>query len=335
MNDLEVRELRYFVAVAEELNFSRAAGRLEMAQPPLSRAISQLEKRLGVQLFERNTRRVALTAAGLTLLEEARSALDAMSAAARRTRRAASAASTLVATAKPGVATGLLQQIVDSYTALSGTPRVEILVSGYREQADMVRDGRADVALLSSPYDERGLDAEPLTTERRVAALPVGHDLAHRSVVRCRDLHGEPMPQWPATSPAERAYWSARDGEFWANASSHPQPDVPVEGPVVSDVMQLLEVVGLGQAVALIPQSVAERNPRADIAYRPVRDASPYTLMIAWPEGSRARSVAMFVRTAIDLTAETEREDSTCSSKSQEASHVRRRVYARREPGRR
>ncbi|MDQ3783866.1 MAG: LysR family transcriptional regulator, partial [Actinomycetota bacterium] len=91
MNDLEVRELRYFVAVAEELNFSRAAGRLGMAQPPLSRAISQLEKRLGVQLFERSNRKVTLTAAGLTLLDEARSALDAMSAAARRTRRAASA----------------------------------------------------------------------------------------------------------------------------------------------------------------------------------------------------------------------------------------------------
>jgi len=303
MSDLEVRELRYFVAVAEELNFSRAAERLGMAQPPLSRAISQLERRLGAQLFERDTRRVALTAAGLTLLDEARSALDAMSAAARRTRRAASATPTLVVTAKPGVATGLLQQTVDSYTALRGTPQVQIAVSGYRQQADMVRDGRADVALLSSPYDERGLDAEPLVTEPRVAALPAGHELARHGTLRCRDLHGEPMPQWPESSPAERAYWSGRDGDFSANGSIAPQPDVPVHGPVVSDPTQLLEVVGLGQAVALIPQSVAESNPRADIAYQPVRDASPYTIVIAWPEGSRAHSIAVFVRTALDLTA--------------------------------
>lgn len=309
MSDIEVRELRYFVAVAEELNFSRAAGRLGMAQPPLSRAISQLERRLGVQLLERNPRRVTLTAAGLTLLEEARSALDAMSAAARRTRRAASATPTLVVTAKPGVATGLLQQIVDSYAALPGTPQVEIVVSGYRRQADMVREGRVDLALLSSPYDERGLDAEPLVSEPRVAALPAGHELARRSVLRCRDLHGEPMPQWPETSPAERAYWSGRDRDFSKSGTFEPQPDVPVHGPVVSDPTQLLEVVGLGQAVALIPQSLAENNPRADIAYRSVRDASPYTLTIVWPEGSRAHSIAVFVRTAIDLTARDERED--------------------------
>nr|MBA2449527.1 LysR family transcriptional regulator [Chloroflexota bacterium] len=183
MNDLEVRELRYFVAVADELNFSRAAERLGMAQPPLSRAIRQLERRLGVQLFERTTHRVTLTAAGLTLLDEARSALDAMSAAGRRTRRAASAAPTLVVTAKPGLAAGLLRRIVDSYTALPGTPQIEIAVSGYRQQADMVRDGRADVALLSSPYDERGLDTEPLITGARVAALPVGHELARRGIL--------------------------------------------------------------------------------------------------------------------------------------------------------
>jgi DNA-binding transcriptional LysR family regulator len=309
MNDLEVRELRYFVAVAEELNFSRAAERLGMAQPPLSRAIRQLERRLGVQLFERDTRRVTLTAAGLTLLEEARSVLDAMSAAAHRTRRAASATPTLVVTAKPGVATGLLQQIMDSYTALPDTPKVEIVVSGYRQQADMVRDGRVDLALLSSPYDERGLDAEPLITEPRVAALAVGHELARRGVLRCRDLHSEPMPQWPESSPAERAYWSGRDRDFSESGTVEPQPDAPVHGPVVSDPTQLLEVVGLGQAVALIPQSVAEINPRADIAYRPVEDASPYTLAIAWPEGSRARSIAEFVRTAIDLTSQREHND--------------------------
>jgi DNA-binding transcriptional LysR family regulator len=321
MNDLEVRELRYFVAVAEELNFSRAASRLGMAQPPLSRAISQLEKRLGVQLFERNTRKVTLTAAGLTLLDEARSALDAMSAAARRTRRAASVTPNLVVTAKPGVATGLLQQTVDSYTALPDTPQVEIVVSGYRRQADMVRDGRVDLALLSLPYDERGLDSEPLTTEPRVAALPVGHALARHGTLRCRDLHGEPMPQWPESSPVERAYWSGRDGDFSAYGSSDPQPDVPVRGPAVSDPTQLLEVVSLGQAVALIPLSVADSNPRADIVYQPVRDASPYTIAIAWPEGSRAHSIAVFVRTAINLTAQDERDDNLLIETA-EGSHV-------------
>jgi len=304
MDDLEVRELRYFVAVAEELNFSRAAERLGMAQPPLSRAIRGLERRLAVQLFERNTRQVRLTAAGQTLLEQAAVALDVVSAVARRTRRAGASTPSLVVTAKPGVTTGLLKRIVDSYTTLPATPPVEILVSGYRQQADMVRDGRADLALLSSPYDRRGLEAEPLTTEPRVAALPSDHELAQRGALRCQDLQGLPIPQWPESSPAERRYWSGRDRSWSEIGSVTPEPAEPVSGPVVSDSAQLLEVVGLGQAVALIPSSVARCNPRPDIAYRPVSDASPYTTEIAWPEGSRAQPIALFVRTAINLTAD-------------------------------
>lgn len=302
--DLEVRELRYFVAVAEELNFTRAAERLGMTQPPLSRAIRHTERRLGVQLFERTNRQVTLTAAGVTLLEEGRNALDVMCAVARRTRRAAVADPALVVTAKPGVATGLLLRIVESYSALAATPQVEIAVSGYREQTDMVRDGRADLALLSVPYDRRGLDGQPLTNEPRVAALPVNHELARRGFLRCSDLDGEAMPQWRDSSHAERVYWSGRDGGVAASGTIEPQPAAPVHGPVVSDSAQLLEVVSLGQAVALIPLSLADRNPRPDIAYRPVRDASPYTIAIVWPEAARAHAIAVFVRTAINLAAQ-------------------------------
>ncbi|MGH3932095.1 MAG: LysR family transcriptional regulator [Pseudonocardiaceae bacterium] len=307
MDVLEVRDLRYFLAVAEELNFSRAAERLGMAQPPLSRAIAQLERRLEVQLFERSTRQVKLTTAGLTLCEEARSVLDAISAAARRTRRAALTSPTLIVTAKPGIATGLLQQIVRSYTALPGTPQVEIAVSGYREQANMLRDGRADLALVNSPYDARGLDTEPLTSEPRVAALPAGHELASRAALSCHDLRRHPMAQWPGLSPAERLYWSGRDHEFPANGSIEPPIDVPLPGPVVNDSTQLLEVVALGQAVALVPLSMAEQNPRADIVYRPVYDASPYLIDVAWPNGSRAHSIALFVQTAVNISAEQQR----------------------------
>ncbi len=307
MDALEVRELRFFVTVAEELNFSRAAERLEMAQPPLSRAIRQMERRLDVKLFERNTRQVTPTAAGQTLLDEAGIVLEVLSAAVRRTRRAAMTIPTLVVTAKPGLATGLLKRVVDSYTPLLGAQQVEIVVSGYGEQANMVRDGRADLALLSSPYDQRGLAAEPLTTEPRVAALPADHELASRAALRCRDLDGWPMPQWPDSTAAEHRYWSGRDRDSSTKRPVEPQPDAPAHGPIVSDSTQLLEVVGLGQAVALIPLSLAERNPRADIAYRPVGDASPYITVIIWPEGAGAHSVALFVRAAV-LTAQKDNE---------------------------
>lgn len=297
MVDIEMRELRYFRAVAETLNFTRAAERLGMTQPPLSRAIGQLERRLDVQLFRRDAREVTLTVAGQTLLEEAARVLDAVSAAARRTRRAALSTRTLLVTAKAGVATDLLRRIAEVYVAAPGGPRLTTVVSGYGEQESMVRDGRADVALLGSPHEHHGLDLVELISEPRVAALPAGHELARRPTVTCEDLAGLPMPQCPpGASAAVRDYWAGRD------RTSGRIHDMPLPGPVVRDSSHLLETVALGQAVALIPISLANRNRRADITYRPVRDASAYTIAIAWPAGSRSPWIADLVRIATDLT---------------------------------
>ncbi|MBC2877878.1 LysR family transcriptional regulator [Streptomyces mobaraensis] len=285
MVDIEVRELRYFRAVVQELNFSRAARRLGMSQPPLSRAIAQLERRLGVRLFERGNRRMELTPAGIALAEEAVRALDAVEAAARRTRRAGAAVPSLVLTAKAGVATHLLRRVVTAYRALPGAPDVRVTLSGYGEQAAMVRDGRADVALLGTPFDRHGIEYEPLFSEPRVAVLPAGHPLAARAALSCADLEDLPMPNCPGLSGAERAYWS--------------EPGVP--GPVVRDSSQLMEAVALGQAVALIPESLAELHPRGDVVHRPVPDAKPYETAVAWREGIREGWVGRLVRTVAEL----------------------------------
>src|SRR4051794_23197583 len=115
MSDLEVRQLRYFVAVAEELHFGRAAARLAMAQPPLSRAIRELERQLGVRLLERTTCQVSLTAAGETLLRDSRVALDAMTAAARRARESGRSAPALRLALKADYDAGLLPHILAAY----------------------------------------------------------------------------------------------------------------------------------------------------------------------------------------------------------------------------
>src|SRR5215213_8620583 len=181
---METRELRYFVAVAEELHFGRAAERLGIAPPPLSRAIRQLERRLGVALLERTSRTVALTEAGSVLLREGRAALDAVDAAERRTRRAALAATGqpgLVLVTKAGAAGEMLAKLLDAYAAEPGAVAVDVVLCGVGEQERLLRDGRADVALLHRPFDSTvGFDAEELGTEGQVVVLPAGHPLTER-----------------------------------------------------------------------------------------------------------------------------------------------------------
>ncbi|GAB7036619.1 MULTISPECIES: LysR family transcriptional regulator [Catenuloplanes] len=272
MDDVETRELRYFVAVAEELHFGRAAARLGIAQPPLSRAIRRLEHRLGVPLLERTSRSARLTPAGEVLLAEGRTALAAVAAAVRRTRWAGRETPGLRLAMKPGGDGGLLPGILDRYAEQPGALPVDLVFS-HHERAAMVRDGRADLALLHHPQNDlTGLDSEPLHTERRVLALAAGHPLAARDTLTLADLAGLPMSRWREAA-------------------------VPAPGPLVTDVGELQQLVALGRAVALVPESAAD-HPSAGIAYRPVLDAPPSTLVLAWPENSRSRDIAAFVTAA-------------------------------------
>jgi len=291
MPEPEIRELRYFRAVAEDLNITRAAERLGIAQPPLSRAMRQLEHRLGVTLFDRTGPRLALTEAGETLLKESAPVFDALDSAVRRTQRAGQSTKVLVVTAKPGVATALLHRVVAQLRDTADFPSVEIVVSGFGEQADMVRDGRADVAMVSRPFDDRGLDSELLWTEPRVAALPAGHELAARDVLSPDDLADIPAPRWSGARDVEDNYWSAHPGR-------------PVDGPIIQDASQLLEVVAFGQAAALVPRSLARSNQRPDVVYRPVREIAPYQMMLVWPAGSRSPLIARFLECAVKHSSE-------------------------------
>jgi DNA-binding transcriptional LysR family regulator len=279
---VETRELRYFVAVAEELHFGRAAQRLGIAQPPLSRAIQQLERRLGAALLERTSRGVTLTEAGSVLLREGRAALDAVDAADRRTRRAALAAAGhagVVLVTKAGASGELLAKLLDAYAAEPGAVPVEVLLCGIGEQERLLRDGRADVALLHRPFDSTaGLDTEELSTHGQVVVLPAGHPLTGRSHLRMADvteLPGLPLPRWP--NP---------DGTY---------PDGP--GPQVRDHTQLFQLIALGRASAILPES-CRAQLRGDLAAVPVVDAPTVTTVIAWPPHSRSRAVAGLVQAA-------------------------------------
>ncbi|MER8186873.1 LysR family transcriptional regulator [Kitasatospora sp. NPDC094015] len=276
---MEIRELRYFVAVAEELHFGRAAERLGMAQPPLSRAIARLEQHLGVTLLERTSRKVTLTAAGTVLLSEAHAILGAVTAAERRTRQAEDGRHRLVLAVKAGTGGRLLAELLDAYGAQPGAAGVDLLLCEAHQHQELLRGGRADVALLHLPFDcADGLDTETLDTEGQVAVLPATHALAARPRLLTADvtaLPDLPMARWPGP------------------AGDYPQGP----GPEVRNLTQLFQLIALGRATAIVPASAAA-DLRPDLAAVPVLDAPPVTTVIAWPPQSRLRPVADLVRAA-------------------------------------
>ena len=271
---MESRPLHYFVAVAEELNFARAAERLGISPPPLSRAIRRLETELGVTLFERTTHSVALTPAGAVLLTEARIALDALQAAGRRAQRAAATEPKLVLAVKADGDAGLLEPMLARFASEPEAVPVAIRLCGWHEQPRLLRLGEADVALVHEPFDRTGLDTETLVTEPRVAALSATHPLAARDRLVLADL-------------------GLRPGDL--HQYLH---ELRSEG---RDLAQLLALAGLGKVVPLLPASVAARYPRPGVVYRPVPDAPLAVLTIAWPQQSRSTATAALVRTAASV----------------------------------
>ncbi|WP_261558807.1 LysR family transcriptional regulator [Frankia tisae] len=308
MSELEVRQLRYFVAVAEELHFGRAAERLGMAQPPLSRAIRELERHLGVRLFERTTRQVALTPAGEVFLHDARTALDAVTAAARRARHAGQPTPRLRLALKADFDAGLLPRILAAFQYEDAALPVELLLGGRGEQVPALRDGRADIALLPAPFDDRDLDAEPLVTEPRLLALAADDPLAARSSLCLADLVGRTLPDGtpadrdgqPSTTPRTR---TGRE-----QPPSAPRGGVTGAQPTPLDLSKIFNLIELGSIIMFLPVSVASRHRRFGIAYRAVSDLPPSTLALAWPQDSHSPAVAAFVRvaTAVAKAAQTD-----------------------------
>jgi DNA-binding transcriptional LysR family regulator len=267
MDRLETRELAYFLAVADELHFGRAASHLGITQPALSKTIRQLERRLGVMLFERTSRTVTLTQAGQMLAGEARTVLDAVSAATVRTQRAGTRHPRLILAMKPGGDAGLLPAILAAYEREPDVLPIEVVFGG--DRALMLREGQADAALLYAPPDDvRGLDTETLLTEAPVAVLPGSHPLSHQASLRMADLAGE-------------------------NLHKHN----PTDASAMGSISELMHLIALGRTVAVLPQSLTTPL-RDDLTTVPVTDIPPSVLLLAWPAHSTSPSVAALARAA-------------------------------------
>lgn len=288
---MELRHLRYFVAVAEELHFHRAAERLHISQPPLSQQVRALEAELDVLLLERNRRGVALTPAGTVYLAEARAILAAVDAATESARSVARGAAGRLSLAFVGSAMhGALPAVLRAHRL--AFPFVELALRELptAAQLEALRAGRIDVGVIRPPVDEPDLEIETIHTEPVVVALPAGHPLAARERVALADLLEEGFVLL-ARREAPGLHESL--ARALARAGGAPR--------VVQEVREMQTVVGLvaaGLGVSLVPASVGA-DAHGGVAYRPVAGRAPTVeLALAWRLGDRSAALDAFLATA-------------------------------------
>ncbi|WP_329129672.1 LysR substrate-binding domain-containing protein [Streptomyces sp. NBC_01476] len=280
--DVDLRKLRYFVAVAEELHFGRAAARLHIAQPVLSRQIRALEDELGVRLFDRDRRATALTPAGTQLLQDAPGLLSAAAALSRRVRQAAATAPVFGVAFMPGITpTGPVQTLLARHPGLD----VQVVRTSWGDQAQVVLDGRADVSFVRLPVDHQGLRLLPLFTEPRVAVLPRSHRLAGKAALGIADLAGDPLLQAPDAVPE----W--RDLPQRSATGSAPEPRFRT-------VEEKLEYVAALHGVIVLPLSAAAYYTRPDVCHVPIDDIPPNQVCLAWDAAHETPLITEFAALA-------------------------------------
>ncbi|GAA3470647.1 LysR family transcriptional regulator [Nonomuraea roseola] len=287
---MNLQQLRYAVALAEELSFGRAALREGVRQPPFSQQIAKLEEELGVRLFERTTRQVRLTPAGEAFVAEARASLAHAALAVETARRVGRGQTGRLVIGFVGSATNLtLPRVLRRFRARYPGVQVELRELPTAQQAEELRQGLLDVGLLHAPL--AGPAAEVLTTqtvsrELLLAALPADHPLASRTSLPATALAGQPFVMFPRRyGPAlhDRITSVARTAGF--------EPDV------VQEAVQMQTIVGLvaaGIGVSIVPESVT-RLRRRDVAFRPLSPpVRAVTLDLTWRTGDPNPMVGNF-----------------------------------------
>ncbi|MEU6369522.1 LysR substrate-binding domain-containing protein [Streptomyces sp. NPDC046931] len=277
---MELRTLRYFVAVAEELHFGRAAARLHMSQPPLSRAIKRLETEVGAALFHRSAAGVTLTRVGAVLLEEARTLLAQADRVRVRVAAAAGAATLtvgiLVDSTDPGAT-----RLAAAYRRRHPGVEVRIRETDLTDPTCGLRAGLVDVALTRGPFDETGLAVLELRADPVGAVLRADDPLARRDRLRLADLAGRRWFRFPEdTDPIWQSYWNGGETR---------------EGPVVRAVQECLQAVLWNGTVGMTPLG---HDQPGELVVVPLSDMAPSRVVAAWNEGDANPLIRSFVRIA-------------------------------------
>jgi DNA-binding transcriptional LysR family regulator len=274
--DVDTRLLRYFATVAEEGTITRAAERLFVAQPSLTKQIKQLESKLGVQLFVRSRAGMTLTGPGRALAARVPALLDALHEAVRETKDASSRAERIL---RVGIMGSGANEATPAIIAAFGDRRpgwrVELQQGVWSEPTAGLADGDVDAALLYLPFpgQERWRVTE-LFTEPRCVLLPSGHRLTGRTSVAFRELWDEPFVAAPPEAGEWRDWWLATDAR-----EGHP-PRIGAETRHPDD---WLNAIANGYGIALAPSAAARYYPRPGITQRPVTGVAPCTVAVVRP----------------------------------------------------
>ena len=293
LDGIELRQLRYFLAVAEELNFTRAAERLHLAQQALSASIRRLEEQLGVALFVRSTRKVELTAAGEVLVEGARAVVAAAVEAVERVHQVAEGRGGRItigfSTAAGGVP--IVRQILRRFAESAPGVDVRTEEHDFSDPSAGLADASVDVAFIFGPLPVEGLSSVTLVREDRVLAIRPEHPLAQRTAVNADDLRELPWLRVPGARGPWPAFWFRSEGEG------------PV-GPVIKTADEWVTAIEAGRGVAFSMPTVMQNFTTARITVVPVEGLPPAEVLMAWRHDRSDALVEAFTRTGRQVAAD-------------------------------
>ncbi len=287
LDGIELRQMRYFLAVAEDLNFTRAAERLHLAQQALSASIRRLEEQLGVALFVRSTRKVELTAAGEVLVAGARAVVAAAVDAVEQVRQVAEGRSGRItigfSTAAGGVP--IVRNILRAFSEHAPGVDIRIQEHDFGDPSAGLADGSVDVAFIFGPLPVEGLSSVTLVREDRVLAIRPEHPLAERTSVRPADLRDLPWLRVPVARGSWPTFWFPRMGE------------APM-GPIIRTADEWVTAIETGRGAAFTMPTVMRNFTTARVSVVPVEGMPPAEVLLAWRSDRDGPLAAAFVESA-------------------------------------
>jgi DNA-binding transcriptional LysR family regulator len=294
---MDWQEIEAFLAVADELHFGRAAGRIGLSQARVSQLIKRLERHVGAPLFDRTTRRVSLTPIGRQLLDDLRPAHRSLLDGIERARAAGRGVTGVVDVGFLGPLAGrVLLDVVDVLRCAHPELEVHLQTTEVADPCRPLRDGEVDLLLTQLPVTEPGIETGPVViVEPRVLAVAARHPLARRESISVEDLPTVPMLR-PAGAPPREWLESCQP---WTT----PGGRAIERGPAVRTFQELLTLIAAGQGVCTVAAHNVRYHPRDDVAFVPMSDAQPFEFGLVWRSSAataRVRAVVVAAQHLVD-----------------------------------